>query len=130
MTKVKPTSRGSRFDLNRNGDLSQEELRDAKELLLLELQEEKWDTQRRMGWAALSGLLGFTGVLFSPLLTDGRVSALSGAFDMFALSMAGIVGAVVGVTTWMTNSRMQTYGGYHDDDDYSGHRYGKYGSTF
>lgn len=125
-------TKSSRFDVNRNGSLSQEEIRDAKEIVILELQEEKAETQRKMGWTALASLIGFTAVLFSPILSDSRVSALSGAIDMFYISMAGIVGAVVGVTTWMTTSRMQTYSGYSSYEDHYRDPeppVGKYGNT-
>ena len=127
MSKFGQSKLSSRFDLNRSGDLSPEEIQDAKELLGLQLQEEKADTQRRMGWTALVSMIGFTGLLFSPVITIERVTALAAAIDMFYISMAGIVGAVVGVTAWITKSRMDNYSSDYEEPS---PRFGKYGSTF
>lgn len=95
----------------------------AKEILALELQEEKAETQRRMAWTAIGSMVVFTIALFSPLLADSRVKALSDLFSLFYLAQAGIVGAFMGVTTWMSNSRVDSYSSYEEQ-----HR-GKYGST-
>jgi len=124
----------SRFDVNRDGSLSQAEIRDAREVVVLELQEEKAETQRKFGWVAMVSMIGFTGALFSPIVSVERVTALAGAIDMFYISMAGIIGAVVGVTTWMTNSRMQTYNSgyqsyYEEEPEHTGYRIGRYGKT-
>lgn len=127
----------SRFDVNKDGSLSQAEIRDAREVVVLELQEEKAETQRKFGWVAMCSMIGFTVALFSPVVSVERVTALSGAIDMFYISMAGIIGAVVGVTTWMTNSRMQTYsGGYQSyyeeaeaEPEPTEYRIGRYGKT-
>lgn len=115
---------GSRFDVNRNGDLSPEEVAAAKEILALELQEEKAETQRRMAWTAIGSMIVFTVALFSPLLADSRVKALSDLFSLFYLAQAGIVGAFMGVTTWMSNSRVDSYSSYSYEESH-----GKYGAT-
>ena len=121
-----------RFDFNKNGNLSQEEIRDAKELVALELAEEKAETQRKFGWVSMVSIIGFTGLLFSPVVSVERVTALSGAIDMFYISMAGVIGAVVGVTAWISKSRLDTYSGYSGEYEEVEHstRFGKYGSTF
>lgn len=90
--------------MDRDGKLSGGDLDVAGELLELELREEKADTQRRMAWAAMVSMAIFTAVLFSPILSDSRVSALADLLGLFYIAQAGIVGAYMGVTAWMANS--------------------------
>ena len=52
-------------------------LYEKKEILELELREEKADAQRRMSWIAISSMLIFTIILFTPIMSDKRVEALA-----------------------------------------------------
>lgn len=90
--------------MNRDGKISDGDLDVASELLELELREEKADTQRRMAWGAMISMTIFTAVLFSPILSDSRVSALADLLGLFYIAQAGIVGAYMGVTAWMSNT--------------------------
>ncbi len=124
---TKPVKRFfSKFDVNRDGTLTPDELQEAKELLALELQEQKADTQRRMAWAAMAAMIVFTVALFSPWVPETRVAAIGGVSDTFYIGCASIVGAFMGFTTWMANNRSESlYGG---SGGYS-EGYGKYGRT-
>lgn len=90
--------------MNGDGRVSANEIDSAEDMLELELREEKADTQRRMAWAAMLSMAIFTGILFSPILSDSRVSALADLLGLFYIAQAGIVGAYMGVTAWMSNS--------------------------
>ena len=83
-------------------DVQEESLSVAKERLELELREEKADTQRRMAWTAMVSMLVFTVVLFSPLVSDARVSALADLLGLFYVAQASVVGAYMGITAWMS----------------------------
>jgi len=72
-----------------------------KELLELELREEKSDAQKRMAWIAMASMLLFTMFLFSPLVSDSRVGVLGDILGIFYIAQAGVVGAYMGVTAWM-----------------------------
>lgn len=93
---------------NQIKDSNQDGVKDEKDLLLdrdrleLELREEKADTQRKMAWVAISSMIIVTVVLFSPLVGDGRVASLADLLGLFYVSMAGIVGAYFGFTTWIS----------------------------
>lgn len=91
-------------DQNKDGDVSDTEIIKANELLEIELKEEKADTQRRMAWGAMLLMTIFTAVLFSPLITDGRVAALADLLGLFYIAQAGIVGAYMGVQAWMSKN--------------------------
>ena len=93
-----------KFDINKDGELSKEELNNAHEMLELELKEEKADTQRRMAWFSIISMAGFTVALFTPLLSDSRVDALAELLGLFYIAQAGIVGAYMGVQAWLSKS--------------------------
>jgi len=50
----------------------------------------------------LVAVVGFTGLLMTPLLSVERINALSDLFGLFYISLAGIVGAYMGVSGWMS----------------------------
>lgn len=93
-----------KYDMDRDGTISDSDLHHASDMLELELREEKADTQRRMAWGAMISMAVFTAFLFSPFVTDGRVQALADLLGLFYIAQAGIVGAYMGVTAWMANS--------------------------
>lgn len=93
-----------KFDINRDGKVSARDIQEAGEILEIELREEKADTQKRMAWAAMFSMVVFTLALFSPLISDARVHALADLLGLFYIAQAGVVGAYMGVTAWMSNS--------------------------
>lgn len=109
------------IDINRDGVVTKTEIHNAGEILEIELREEKADTQRRMAWAAMISMAIFTVILFSPMISDSRVQALADLLGLFYIAQAGIVGAYMGVTAWMSHPRQSSY-------DFSS--YGGYGSRF
>ncbi len=80
-------------DLNKDGKVSEKEV---------DLLARKMASQRRMAWVALSAIVIFTTVLFTPMVAETRVAALGDLIGLFYISMAGIVGAYMGVTAWMS----------------------------
>lgn len=93
-----------RVDRNKDSELSEDEIMNANELLEIELKEEKADTQRRMAWGAMILMAVFTALLFSPLISVGRVEALADLLGLFYIAQAGIVGAYMGVQAWMSKN--------------------------
>ena len=66
------------------------------------MQEEKADAQRRMAWVSLISMLVFTGFVFLPIFPDSRIQALADLFGLFYIGMAGVVGAYMGMTAYMS----------------------------
>ena len=99
--KLDPESIYNKYDINHDGTVSDEEMARNKELLELELQEEKSETQKQMAWAAMLSMIIGTILLFTPVIPDSRVSALSDLLGLFYIAQAGVVGAYMGVTAWM-----------------------------
>jgi hypothetical protein len=49
-----------------------------------------------MAWLAMISMVSFTVLLFSPVLSDSRVQALSDLLGLFYIAQAGVVGAYMG----------------------------------
>ena len=107
-----------RYDIDRDGKVSQEDLEEVQTIVELELREEKARTQKRMAWTAMGTMFVFTLALFSPMLSDTRVKALGDLLGLFYIAQAGIVGAYMGVTAWMQNSRSSSASDYYSRSGY------------
>lgn len=90
------------IDADNDGKIGRRDIETSNRLLELELREEKADSQRRMAWIAIGSMILFTGLLFSPIVSDSRVSALADLLGLFYIAQAGVVGAYMGVTAWMS----------------------------
>jgi cytochrome bd-type quinol oxidase subunit 2 len=90
--------------LDRDGDgiISDRELEIAERKLEIELREQKQSTMRKMAWVALGTMVAFTIMLFTPYITTVRIDSLSELSALFYISLSGIVGAYMGVTSWMS----------------------------
>ena len=100
--KLQDKSRFESLDLDSDGTVSDEELEKADRILEMEIAEEKSDSQRRMAWVCLLSVLVLTVLLVSPAVAETRVSALSDLVGLFYISMAGVIGAHMGVQAWMS----------------------------
>jgi hypothetical protein len=95
-------SKYNKFDVNRDGTLTDEEIENANEMLELELREEKADAHRKMAWTAMISMIVFSAGLYLPWIDTERVKALADLLGMFFIAQAGVVGAYMGVTAWMS----------------------------
>ena len=110
-----PTPRGKKtlqrdsvyeeYDVDGDGVVSDSELATVKAIHEAEAQEEKADAQRQMAWVSICAMLVFTALVFLPFIPDGRISALADLFGLFYIGMAGIVGAYMGMTAYMSAKR-------------------------
>ena len=101
----KKLEQGSRYevhDLDGDGVVTDEEIAREKEMVELELREEKADAQQRMAWVAMGSMLVFSTVLFLPVVSDSRVNALADLLGLFYIAEAGVVGAYMGVSAYMS----------------------------
>jgi hypothetical protein len=90
------------IDHDKDGIIGENDLTQSQNALELELREEKADAHRRMAWAAMLSMIVFTIALFSPMVSDSRVAALADLLGLFYVAQAGVVGAYMGVTAWMS----------------------------
>lgn len=90
------------LDLDQDGEVSAEDVAAVGKLAEIERQDRKQQAQRRMAWVAIWSMVVFTTVLFSPMISDSRVSALADLLGLFYIAQAGVVGAFMGMSAWMT----------------------------
>jgi len=89
------------FDTDKDGTWSEQEWTLYKANQKLESELRKQRKQGWMAWAALVAMFIFTAMLFTPWVTIERLDSLASMSDLFYVAQAGIVGAYVGVSTWM-----------------------------
>lgn len=90
------------IDLNHDDVITEEEISQADNILNIDLKEEKANTQKKMAWFSMWVMVIFTAALYSPMMTDSRVEALNNMLGLFYIANAGIVGAYMGVSAWMS----------------------------
>lgn len=94
-------SKYNEFDLDNDGVVTDDEIAKSREMIELELREEKSEAQKLMAWLAIIVMVVATIVLFTPLIPDSRVNALSDLLGLFYFSLCGIVGTYMGATAFM-----------------------------
>ena len=99
--KLETDSSFNELDLDGDGVVSDQELKAAAAIEA----SEKMDAQRRMAWMAMGSMLVFTAAVFLPIFPDARIKALSDLFGLFYIGQAGVVGAYMGMTAYMTKGK-------------------------
>ena len=94
------------FDMDGDGVITDDEIARKERMLEIELREEKAESQKRMAWVAMLMMIGFTGLLFSDVVTEGRVSALADLLGLFYIAQTGVVAAYMGATAYMAGKPM------------------------
>ena len=94
------------FDIDGDGKVTEQEIAMKERMLEVELREEKAETQKKMAWIAMIMMIGFTVVLFTPLMSDTRVAALADLLGLFYIAQTGIVAAYMGATAYMAGKPM------------------------
>lgn len=92
----------TKYDLDRTGTITSDEIDRVKDIVEVEILGQRAHTQKKMAWLAMISMLIFTAILFSPIVSDTRVTALSDLVGLFYIAQAGVVGAYMGVTAWMS----------------------------
>lgn len=95
-----------KYDLDSKGDVTDDEISRVHRITEVEILDQRAQTQKHMAWTALLSMVVFTAVLFSPMVSESRVSALADLLGLFFIAQAGIVGAYMGVTAWMSRNKV------------------------
>ena len=99
--KLSENSRFAQFDLDNDGTVTDDEISHAKDMLELELREEKADAQKRMAWVAVVSMVSFALLPLVPMIPESRLQFLTSLSDMLFLSQASIVGFYFGAQAYM-----------------------------
>jgi uncharacterized membrane protein len=92
----------TKYDVNRDGIITEDELSDMQKIEEIERDNRKQSAQRRMAWVSIWSMIIFTILLFSPAISNERVNALADLLGLFYIAQAGVVGAFMGVSAWMS----------------------------
>ena len=95
------------FDVDGDGKITEQEVAMKERMLEVELREEKAESQKKMAWIAMVMMIGFTVVLFTPLMSDTRVAALADLLGLFYIAQTGIVAAYMGATAYMAGNQVK-----------------------
>ena len=98
--KLQNDSEYNEYDLDGDGVVTDEELEHAKEMKETERDLRKSLAQLRMARFTLLAMGAFTVAMF--IVPIERVEALADISNLFYISGAGIVGAYMGTTAWMS----------------------------
>ena len=91
-------------DIEITHDLNDEEMARLKDLSEIERADRKQKQQRFMAWSAIASMVVFTLLLFTPLVKESRVAALADLLGLFYIAQAGVVGAFMGMSAWMSKN--------------------------
>ena len=94
------------FDVDGDGKVTLDEIAMKERMLEVELREEKAESQKKMAWIAMGTMIIFTIFLFTPFMSDSRVSALADLLGLFYIAQTGIVAAYMGATAYMAGKPM------------------------
>mgnify|MGYP003137966839 CR=1 FL=1 len=100
--KLQVDSMYEKYDTDGDGIVSDDEFAHMSEIKKLEHDLRKQRAQRRMATASLVAMGAFTFAMF--LVDVERVKALSDISNLFYISGAGIVGAYMGASAFMTRN--------------------------
>jgi|TARA_R110002020_G_scaffold524_6_gene2643 hypothetical protein len=99
--KLQKESIHSSLDKDGDGIISDAEISAARAMDM----HQKSDAQRRMAWVSMISMIAFTAAVFLPVFPDGRIKALSDLFGLFYIGQAGVVGAYMGMTAYMSGKK-------------------------
>ena len=94
--KLEKSSKYNDLDINKDGIISDAEIESWQLKEEVERANRKQMHQRNMAWLALASMVGFTAIMFTPIIPDERIELLSDISNLFYLAQAGIVGAFMG----------------------------------
>ncbi len=101
--KLEAESQYNEYDLDGDGIVSDEELNMVKNRHETEAAEEKADAQRHMAWLSMASMILFTIIVMIPgFIPETRLKLLGDLSALFYIGMAGVVGAYMGMTAYMS----------------------------
>ena len=100
--KLQKSSSYEKYDIDGDGIVSDDEFSHMADIKKLEHDLRKQRAQRRMATASLVAMGIFTGAMF--VVDVERVKALADISNLFYISGAGIVGAYMGASAFMSRN--------------------------
>ena len=87
-------------DSNSDGLVTDEEINLANKMHELQEKVRKSESQEKMAWVALLGIILFTAFLFSSYIEIDKVDKIGEFIGMFYITLAGVVATYMGTQAW------------------------------
>ena len=100
--KLQQDSVFNKLDANKDGVVSDDELQVAQAIEEMEIKDNKAEAQKNMAWVSLISIMCFTVMVFLPMFPDSRIKVLADLSALFYISMAGVCGAYMGMSAYMS----------------------------
>ena len=107
--KFQKDSNFEQFDADGDGIITDSEMAHAEKIQELELEElsanseaRKQSAQRRMATTSLIAMIVFTIIILTPIIPETRLKLIGDISGLFYIGMAGVVGAYMGMTAYMS----------------------------
>ena len=88
------------IDSNSDGLVTGEEIDLANKMHELQEKVRKSESQEKMAWVALLGIILFTAFLFSSYIEIDKVDKIGDFIGMFYITLAGVVATYMGTQAW------------------------------
>ena len=88
------------IDSNSDGLVTDEEVDLANKIHELQEKVRKSESQEKMAWVALLGIILFTAFLFSSYIEIDKVDKIGEFIGMFYITLAGVVATYMGTQAW------------------------------
>lgn len=102
--KLEKGSKWNNVDADGDGIVSDAEIATQQALIDLENKDKKEDQLRQMAWVAMASMVGFTVMLFTPIISVERLGAMDNILSMFYIAQAGVVASFFGSSAYMSKS--------------------------
>ena len=93
------------YDTDKDGKISDRDIETSERLQRLEIEELKSDSQRKMCWFALWGMLLYPSLIVSSsfLELDKAASILGDIAGVYFVAVAGVIATFFGTQVWAKN---------------------------
>ena len=82
----------------------EEDFAKYEKMVELENRDKKQDQFRQMAWVSMISILAFTFLIFTPLIPEERVAALSDVITTFYIAQAGVIASFFGSSAYMSKN--------------------------
>tara|TARA_A100000172_G_scaffold44660_1_gene27512 strand:+ start:225 stop:515 length:291 start_codon:yes stop_codon:yes gene_type:complete len=89
-----------KYDYDNDGIVTQSEIETGKKIRDIEDLSRKHLAQLRLARSSLIGMGVYTILLFMPFIPDERIKLLTSVSELLYISLASVVGAYMGFTSW------------------------------
>ena len=98
--KFEPDSRYEKHDLDGDGVVSDEELKQEERMIRIENADKMADQQRIMCWVSLASVVTSVALVMTPLVPISRIDTISAILSTFYVSNFAIIGSFMATSAW------------------------------